>query len=76
MENLEIAVQAENDKLKKKLDLIRLLVKRGGFYQYYFKICNEHKTREDAFEYLNNLYFELVGEFRYSSYDSFRKANR
>lgn len=74
MENLEIALRAENDKLKKERDLIRLLVKRDGFYQYYFKICNEHKTREDAFEYLNNLYFELVGEFRYLNYDSFRKS--
>lgn len=76
MENLEIAYKALLERKQKEIDLIRLLVKRGGFYQYYFKICNEHKTREDAFEYLNNLYFELVGEFRYSSYDSFRKANR
>lgn len=74
MENLEIAVLAENDKLKKEIDLMRMLNSNDGFYQYFFKICNDHKTREDAFDAVNNLYFELFGRFRYKSYKGFRNS--
>jgi len=74
MENLEIAYKALLEKKQKEIDLMKLLNSSDGFYQYFFKICNEYKTREDAFDAVNNLYFELFGRFRYKSYKGFRNS--
>lgn len=43
-----------------------------GFFQYYFAELPLHPTNTDAFNHVNTLYFELFGEYRYESYDTFR----
>lgn len=74
MNQLELAYKAEVQKLQEKIEIMKLIGNREGFYKYFFKICDQFKTREDAFEAVNNLYFELFGEFRYNSYKGFRNS--
>jgi hypothetical protein len=45
-----------------------------GFFQYYFNELPHHPTQTDAFNHVNDLYYELFGEYRYESYDTFRKV--
>ena len=44
-----------------------------GFYIYYFNELPFHRNQNECFNHVNNLYLELFGEYRYSSYDSFRR---
>lgn len=74
MEQLEIAYKAEMQKLQQKIEMMKLLGSREGFYQYFFKICDQFKTREDAFDSANNFHYELFGWFRYNSYKGFRNS--
>lgn len=56
------------------------LASRAGFFQYYFKELGRqkdgqpvHRTNVEAFNYVNDLHFEHLGEYKYSSYNSFRQ---
>lgn len=44
-----------------------------GFYRYYFNELPFQKTNTECFNHVNEIYFELFGEYRYEDYDSFRK---
>lgn len=43
-----------------------------GFFQYYFYELPHHRTKIEAFNHVNELYFDLFGEYRYEDYNSFR----
>lgn len=43
-----------------------------GFYKYYFDDLPYHPTNIECFNHVNQLYFDLYGEYRYSDYTSFR----
>lgn len=73
MTQYEIALQAENKKLQEERDLMRAIATRDAFYQQFFKTCNQFKTREEAFDSLNEKYYELFGEYKFSNYKCFRK---
>ena len=62
------------EKLKKENEIIRKIATVTGFYEYYFQQLKNHKTEIECFEAVNDLYFEYFSEFKYSSYDSFRKV--
>jgi hypothetical protein len=62
------------EKLKKENEIIRKIGTVTGFYEYYFQQLKNHKTEIECFEAVNDLYFEYFGEYKYSSYDSFRKV--
>jgi hypothetical protein len=62
------------EKLKKENEIIRRIGTVTGFYEYYFQQLKNHKTEIECFEAVNDLYFEYFGEYKYSSYDSFRKV--
>lgn len=72
MTQLELAQQAEIEKLTKKLQLMQQLATTNGFYQFYFSQINKYPSNEACFEAVNNLYLELFNQERYRSYDSFR----
>lgn len=63
----------ELQKLEEKIELMRLLVNREGFFKYYFKEIKNYPSREKAFNAVNELYYSLFGEFRYSDYQTFRQ---
>lgn len=73
MTQLEISLQAQNEKLQQKIQLMQSISTRDKFHAYFFKICNNYTTRKDAFEYLNTLYAEYFGSEMFSNYNSFRK---
>ena len=68
-QHLEALIQ----KLKEENVVIRKIATSSGFYQYYFEQLKNHKTEVDCFETINDLYFKYFGEYKYSSYNSFRK---
>ena len=54
----------------------RLSVQLGGksalgFYQYYFNDLKYHRTQYECFNHVNTMYFEIYGEYRYETYQSF-----
>lgn len=68
-QHLEALIQ----KLKKENEIIRKIATASGFYEYYFKQLKHYKTEIECFNAINELYHNYFGEFKYSSYDSFRK---
>ena len=45
-----------------------------GFYDRYFSLLKTARTTVEAFNAANDEYFELFGEYKYSSIYSFRKT--
>lgn len=74
----EIAILAQEEKYREQVEIIRKIATAKGFYYYYFSLLSnpEFRTRTEVFEYVNNLYFELFGEYRYSSYQSFLNSKK
>lgn len=73
MTQMELALKAENEKLQAKLEIMQQISTRDKFYSYFFKICNQYKTREDAFYHLNKIHADYFGEQKFASYKAFRK---
>ncbi|QQU04021.1 hypothetical protein [Myroides odoratus] len=67
-----LAIQAENERLKKENELMKQIASTEGFYDYYFKQISYYRNRREAFKYVNDLYKKYFGCHRYSDYDSFR----
>lgn len=67
-----LAIQVENEKLRKENEIMRQIASTDGFYEYYFKQIVNFKSRREAFKYVNELYKKCFGSYRYSDYDSFR----
>jgi hypothetical protein len=67
-QHLEALIQ----KLQKENEIICKIATSSGFYQYYFEQLKFHKTNVECFETINDLYFKYFGEYKYSSYNSFR----
>lgn len=66
MENPEVA------RLNKENKLLRQLGTRQGFFQHYFELLPDHRTYIECFHAVNNKYYDLFGEYRYETYNSFR----
>lgn len=75
MTQLEISLQAQNEKLQQKIQLMQSISTRDKFHAYFFKICNEFKTREEAFEHLNGIYHDHFGGYLFTNYTAFRQYN-
>lgn len=65
----------EIEKLKKQIILMQQLGTTKGFFDYYFKMLasGKFKTNTECFYYVNDLYYDYFGEYRYADHDSFRK---
>ncbi len=63
------------EQLLKERKLMRQLVTPTGFYHYYFSELGkkEHRTKVECFNYCNDKYYDLFGEYRYSDYSSFQR---
>lgn len=60
-------VQAENLQMQK-------LATVTGYFDIYFANLKHFKTNTETFHYVNDLYFNFFGEYRYSSYTSFQNC--
>ncbi len=66
------ALKFENLNLKKENEILKMFATRVGFFQYYFSQLEHFKTKKECFDAVNEKYFDLLGEYRYESYTSFR----
>lgn len=62
-------LQAENTFLKKCATFKSLMA-------MYFDELDNHRTYQECFNAINMRYFDLVGEYLYSDYDSFMRVLR
>lgn len=69
-----LAIQAENEKLKKENEIMKQIGSTEGFYDLYFKRISNYSSRIDAFNEVNDLYKKYFGNFRYANYWSFKKV--
>lgn len=63
--------KTEIQKLQQQNQLLKQLGTTVGFYQYYFNQLKHHKTNVECFNAVNELHFDLFGEYRYSSWATF-----
>ena len=85
VENLPFT-QESFEKLKHEVQRLRmkeqdfLLIEKmkdaWGFIQMYFMQIKTSRTYVEAFNTLNEKYFDLTGEYRYSDYNSFQTQMR
>lgn len=68
----QLALQVENEKLRKENEIMRQIASTDGFYEFYFQQISKYKSRIDAFNYVNELYSNYFGVKRYSNYCSFK----
>ena len=65
---------AEIKELNHKNNMYAKLGNTQKFFEYYVTELPKNRTNVAAFHVVNDLYFDLFGEYRYSSYDSFRRV--
>lgn len=67
-------LEKEIEKLRAENKIMREIATPVGFFSYYFKMLKEEKftTNVSCFNYVNDLYFNFFGEYKYSDYNSFR----
>jgi hypothetical protein len=75
MNQIESPKITDLNKLLNENKIMRQLARRQGFFDYYFTECKNHKSNHAAFDAVNDLYFELFGEYRYSDYAAFKNVN-
>jgi len=73
---LQIANDERYKKLAAEFNLLKKLITIKGFHQEWFNSLSKFETREEAFDSLNETYYQLVGVQRYSSYKAFQNVNR
>lgn len=44
----------------------------ASFFRQYFEYLPKFKTQKECFEFLNDIYYEVYGEDKYSNFTSFR----
>lgn len=64
-------IRAEQGDDTADLLLAKKLHTTSGFYQQYFDELPTSRTREEAFNRVNYIYFGIFGEYRYTDYSSF-----
>lgn len=60
--------------LKNENETLKKLSTKEGFFRFYFSILKDCKSKIDAFQKVNNLYFNHFGEYRYKNFKEFRNS--
>ena len=70
----DIAAMAQEEKYRHQVEMMRKLYTPKGFIDYYFEQLKlpDYKTNIECFNAINDIHYELFGEYKYSSYHSFR----
>ena len=70
---LQLANEHEYKKLQQKYEKLRRIITAEGFCKEWFKNIPKFKTRREAFEDLNDFYYNNVEPktYRYNSYKNF-----
>lgn len=67
----EQKLQQQLTDLQEQNELMRQLATPEGFFKYFFKQLPNYKNQVECFNAVNDQYFDIFGEYRYSSYYSF-----
>ena len=62
----------ELELLKRTTDLMKNLSSKENFFKYYFSLLPKSESKQQAFEKTNEMYLELFGMYRYSSFADFK----
>lgn len=62
----------ENARLRVKIEIMIQLSTTSKFYRYFFKKLRDFETNKQCFDYVNSLYYDSFGVWRYASYGDFR----
>ena len=65
-------LRIEKEKLEVQIELMQKLSTTPKFFVYYFSKLSEFGSNKSCFDSVNDLYFDLFGEYKYSDYASFR----
>lgn len=69
----ETALKIYIAKLEKENEEMRKIASRKGFYLEYYNQLKTAKTNKEAFDTINERYYELFGKHRYSDYATFKR---
>lgn len=69
----ENALRIHIAKIEKQNKQMRELSSRKGFYAAYFVALKTAKSNKEAFDNVNEVYYDLFGNYRYSDWNSFKK---
>lgn len=67
-----IALKIEITQLQEKTERMRKLSTFNGFYEAFFQTLPSVNNHMEAFEQLNEEFYQLFGYYRYSNYDSYK----
>jgi len=73
MDHLELSIKVTE--LQNQVDTMKKLCTAEGFYLFWsdsLKVKKKFPTNKSCFDYVNELYYELFGCYRYSDYGSFK----
>lgn len=68
--------QEQIRELTADFEFLRTAATTEGFFQLYFDALPEHRTQVECFNAINEKYFDLVGEYKFSEYRSFMNSVR
>lgn len=68
-----LAITAELNRINRNFEMLRKIVTTEGFRQTWFEMLPNYKSGPEAFNALNEIYFNLTNphKYRYSSYNAF-----
>lgn len=72
MTHLEINQSKIIEKQEQQIKLMRKLATSSGFFEHYFSTLKHFKTQTECFHVVNDQFYEFFGEYKYSSYTSFK----
>lgn len=68
-------LQQQLTEQQEQIALMRQLATSEGFFKYFFQQLSKYPTQVECFNAINDTYFDLFGDYRYSDYVSFRNSN-
>nr|WP_299385568.1 hypothetical protein [Allomuricauda sp.] len=68
--------QEQIQELRAEIEFLKKCAKFTSLMALYFEELNKFRTNHECFEAINNRYFDLVGEYLYSDYESFMRTVR
>jgi len=72
-EQKQLAAEAQLKLLTQKYEMLRKIITAEGFRQTWFDMLPNYKSGPEAFNALNEIYYNLTSphKYRYSSYNAF-----
>lgn len=68
------SLEQEIKRLQSENVIMCKIATHKGFFDYFFELLPKFKTLYECFEYVNNLYQNFFGEYKYNSFQQFRNS--